>query len=97
MTEKEIIRLCRTKGTLRPLHQAIRFGAVKFKPLPRSNSHFFAMKSLGGLIVFEHDFYFYTKIDGIFLDRMVFLNDKPGFKGQFERTLSEINDGLRGI
>ncbi|EBS2632502.1 hypothetical protein B7N40_24160 [Salmonella enterica subsp. enterica serovar Bovismorbificans] len=98
MTDKEIIQVCIRLKTLKPLLQALRFNAIKFEKLPRTPATYFAMKSVGGAIFFEHDIYFYTKLIGKFLDDMVFAND-PGdtMKTKVENELRRINDGLRGM
>lgn len=97
MTEQEIFQVCLKLKTLRPLIQAVRFGAIKFRPLPRTAQFYFGMESTGGLIRFEHDIYFYTFINGNSLDKMIFVNDPKDSKTSLQQELSAINDNLRGI
>lgn len=97
MKEQEIIQHCIRLGTLKPLYQALRFNAIKFKPLSRTIATFFAMRSVGKTIFFEHDIYFYTKINGEDLDKMIFVNDDKNMKIKVENELRRINDSLRGI
>lgn len=99
MTDKEIIQVCIRLKTLKPLLQALRFNAIKFEKLPCVPETYFAMKSVGGAIFFEHDIYFYTKLEGRDLDRMIFANDKPHMqmKLKVQNELRRINDSLRGM
>lgn len=96
MTEKEIIQTCRRLKTLKPLLQALRFGAIKFIPVPRSAANFFAMQSKEGQIFFEHDIYYFTTVEGIKFYSDVFEKDEKGLKTLVEQELQRINDGLRG-
>lgn len=97
MKEQEIIQTCVRLKTLRPLLQALRFGAIKFCKVPRSEMTWFAMKSKDGVIFFEDDIYFYTTVKGINFDSDVFVNDEKGMKVRIEQELQRINDGLRSI
>lgn len=97
MKEKEIFQTCVRLKTLKPLLQALRFNVIKFRPLPRTLATFFAMESRDGVIFFEHDIYFYTRIDGRCLDNMIFINDDKNMKMKVENELRRINDALRGI
>lgn len=97
MKEQEIIQVCKRLKTLKPLLQALRFGAIKFHPLPRTPVTFFAMSSVQGVITFEHDIYYYTTVEGIQFETDVFVNDTPDVKTRILHELQRINDGLRGI
>lgn len=98
MKEQEIIQVCRRLKTLKPLLQALRFGAIKFRPVPRTAIHFFAMCSMEGKIFFEHDIWFYTTVEGVNFYSDVFSNDEgENMKTLIEQELQRINDGLRGM
>lgn len=97
MKEQQILELCRRHKTLKPLLQAIRYGVIKFYPLPRTPTTYFAMSSNEGTIIFENDIYFYTRINNSYLDKYVFTKDRPGIRSEIEQELSRINDKLRGI
>ena len=97
MKEKEIIQTCIRLKTLKPLLQALRFGAIKFSTVPRSATNWFAMVSKDSGIFFEHDIYFYTSVEGINFYSDVFANDEKGMKTRIEQEMQRINDGLRDI
>lgn len=97
MTEQEIYQLCRKSKSIKPLLQAVRFGAIKFVKHFDPPAFTFGMRSKGGLITFEDDRYFFTKLNGEDLDRLLFANDPKGTKDRLVQELNEINFKIRGI
>lgn len=92
--ERLIIKMCVDSQSLQPLIKGITSGQIKFLVIPRSAQFFFGMQSIGGLIKFENDQYFYTYIEGEYLDKLKFTEED---KTELELQLSKINDKLRNI